>query len=51
VKSHKDDEGLEACELRGEADRAGIVQSGEEKEQGHLIHVYKYLVGVEAKNM
>lgn len=51
VKTHKDDEGLGACELRGEAERAGIVQPGEEKAQGHLIHVYKHLVGVEVKNM
>ena len=43
VKSHEDAEGLEACELLGESERAGIVQPGEEKALGHLIHVYKYL--------
>ena len=48
---HKDDEGLGACELHGEVERAGIVQPGVEKAQGHLIHMYKHLVGVEVKNI
>ncbi|KAK4830044.1 hypothetical protein QYF61_008382 [Mycteria americana] len=31
--------------LRGQAERAGTVQLGEEKARGHLINVYKYLKG------
>lgn len=32
-------------DIRGEADRAGAVQSGEHKAQQDLIHVYKHLRG------
>lgn len=50
AQGHEDDEGLGAFELHGEAERAGIVQPGEDA-QGHLIHVYKYLTSAEVKNM
>lgn len=51
VKRHKAHEGFGACEIHGEAKRADIVHPGEEKDQWHLIHVYKYLVGMKVKNM
>lgn len=50
-KSHKDDEGIGACEQYREAERDGIVQPGEITAHRHLMHVYKYLVGVEVKNV
>lgn len=50
AQGHEDDEGLGACELRREAKTACIVQPGQDA-QGHLIHVYKYLMSAEAKNM
>jgi len=40
----------EASDTRGEAARAGVVQPGEEKVQGDLTHVSKYLMG-EVKKM
>ncbi|GAB0180739.1 hypothetical protein GRJ2_000539200 [Grus japonensis] len=43
VKGHEDDDGLGASLLRGKAERAGTVQPREEKAQGDLINVYKYL--------
>ncbi|KAK4824309.1 hypothetical protein QYF61_013054 [Mycteria americana] len=45
AKDHKDDEGTGASLLRRKADRAETVQLGEEKAQGDLINVYKYLKG------
>ena len=45
TKGHKDDEGAGASLLRGKAERAGIVQPGEEKAQGNVSCVCKYLVG------
>lgn len=50
AQGHEDAQGLGACELCGEAERACIVQPGEDA-QGHLIHVYKYLMSAEVKNM
>lgn len=49
AQGHEDDEGLGACELCGEAERACIVQPGEDVE-GHLIHVPIYLMSVEVNN-
>lgn len=43
VKGHKDDEGPGGSLLWRKAEKAGTVQSGEQKAQGHLIKVYKYL--------
>jgi len=34
ANGHKDSQGVGACVLLGEAERAGIVQVGEEKAQG-----------------
>ena len=45
-QGHEDAEGLGAYELCREAERAGTIQPGEEKTQGDLIHVYKYLMVV-----
>ncbi|KAK4832897.1 LOW QUALITY PROTEIN: hypothetical protein QYF61_026447 [Mycteria americana] len=45
AKGHEDDEGTGASLLRRKAERAGTVQPGEEKAQGDLINVYKYLKG------
>lgn len=50
AQGHEDDEGLGAFELHGEAERPRIVQPREDA-QGHLIHVYKYLMSAEVKNM
>lgn len=43
AKSHKDDEGTGVPLLQGEAEKAGTVQSGEEKVKGDHINVCKYL--------
>ena len=46
VKDHKDDKGMGTSDLQRQAERAGIVQPGEEKAQGaQSISVYKYLMG------
>jgi len=45
VKGHQDDEGTGVSLLRGKAERAGLVQPGEERAQGDLSNVYKYLQG------
>jgi len=45
ARGHQDDEGTGASLLGGKADRAATVQPGEEKSQGDLIKVYKYLQG------
>lgn len=50
AQGHEDDEGLGACELGGEAERACIVQPRKDV-QGHLIHVHIYLMSVEFNNM
>ena len=39
------DEGLGASNVRGEAEKSGTVQPGEEKAQGDLINAYKYMNG------
>lgn len=36
-------------EIHGDAKGADIVHPREEKDQGHLIHVYKYLVGMKLR--
>jgi len=45
VEGHKDGSGIGASDIQGEAERGGTIQSREEKVQGDLIHVYKYLMG------
>jgi len=45
AKVHEGDEGIEASDVQSEPERAVTVQSGAEKAQGDLIHVYKYLMG------
>lgn len=45
MKGHKDDLGLGASFIRGEGERAETVQLREEKVQGDLIHMDKYLMG------
>jgi len=42
VKSHKNAKGAAASLPRGKAERAGTVQSGDEKVQTDLVSVYKY---------
>lgn len=37
--------GLEHLLLRGEAERDGVAQHGEEEAQGDLNHIHKYLKG------
>ena len=49
-KGQKDDEGTGTSDIRGEAERAGTVQPGEEKAQGNLINVHKYLIGGRERN-
>lgn len=45
TKSHKAQKGTGTCLIRGKAESAGTVLPGEEKAQGDLIKVYKYLKG------
>lgn len=45
AKSHKDNKGTGPSVICGEAERTGTVQVGEQKAQGELNHVYKYLTG------
>lgn len=44
-KGHEDSEGPEASDIQREAKRAEPVQRGEEKAQGNLNTVHKYLMG------
>lgn len=44
AKGHKGDAGTGAPHIE-KAEKAGTVQSGEEKAQGDLINVYRYLKG------
>lgn len=46
---HKGEKGIEKPDLGGEAERAGAVQPGDEKAQGNLIYVCKYLIGESKK--
>lgn len=49
-KGCKDDEGTGARLMQGQAESAGTFLPEEEKVQGDLTHVYKYLMG-EVKKM
>lgn len=51
MNSHKGEEGIGAYELCREAERDSIIQPGEITDHGPLMHVYKYLVGLEVKNV
>lgn len=44
-KGHKDDQGSGTSDVRGEGERAGTLKCAEEKAQGGLNHLYKYLMG------
>ncbi|KAK4826157.1 hypothetical protein QYF61_005730 [Mycteria americana] len=45
AKVHRDNEETGASDTRGEAERAGIVPSGEEQARRELTSVYRYLMG------
>lgn len=42
---HKDNQGIGEFIIQGEAERATVIQTGEEKAQGDLINMWKYLIG------
>jgi len=46
AQGNEDAEGLGACELCREAERAETIRPGEEKPQRNLTDVYKYLMVV-----
>jgi len=50
VQGHRGDYRTGAPLAQGEAKRAGTVPPGEEKAQGDLANVYKYLMGRTADN-